>query len=232
MNKKNIILVIFIIIGFVGCLGCIESNTGSAKTVGSEAISTGTIQNNSTNSYQDVKWENDVAAKVDPMFKTPLANLISSINNRDYISMQSAGTDFVSVASYLLEESKKYNVSPQRQTRKNECEVGWWEMKKAGDYFVSGAKKMQAGDNYGGTLDIDTATNYSSSARDHLIKAESSGSLNKTMSTEKSSGVIASWAGNSIKNTETFHVSSNEWKLSWNTRPGEYGAMNFQIYIY
>jgi len=203
MNKKNIILVIFIIIDFVGCLGCAESNTNSVKTVGPEAISTGTIQkegikeetsqtNNSTNSYQDVEWENNVVAKVDPMFKTPLANLISSINNRDYISMQSAGTDVACVAFYLLEESKKYNVSPQRQTRKNECEVGWWEMKKAGDYFVSGAKKMQAGDNYGGTLDIDTATNYSNFAGGHLSKAESSGFPTKTMSTEKSSGVIAS----------------------------------------
>ena len=44
--------------------------------------------------------------------------------------------------------------------------------------------------------------------------------------------IITSWSGNSIKNTETFHVSSDEWKISWNTKPGARGAMNFQIYIY
>lgn len=44
--------------------------------------------------------------------------------------------------------------------------------------------------------------------------------------------VIASWSGSSTKNTETFHVPSKEWKLSWNTQPGKYGDMNFQIYVY
>ena len=43
---------------------------------------------------------------------------------------------------------------------------------------------------------------------------------------------IARWEGKSIKNTETFHIPSNEWRISWDTKPGEYGAMNFQIYVY
>jgi len=47
-----------------------------------------------------------------------------------------------------------------------------------------------------------------------------------------SSGVIASWSGSSTKNTETFHIPSKEWKLSWNTQPGKHGDMNFQIYVY
>jgi hypothetical protein len=44
--------------------------------------------------------------------------------------------------------------------------------------------------------------------------------------------VVAQWTGNSIKDTETFDVSTNEWKISWDTRPGDYGEMNFQIYVY
>jgi hypothetical protein len=44
--------------------------------------------------------------------------------------------------------------------------------------------------------------------------------------------VIASWTGSATKTTETFHVSSNQWRLSWDTKPGQAGAMNFQIYIY
>lgn len=44
--------------------------------------------------------------------------------------------------------------------------------------------------------------------------------------------VVAEWSGNSIKNTETFHITSNEWTISWDTEPGKYGEMNFQIYVY
>ena len=44
--------------------------------------------------------------------------------------------------------------------------------------------------------------------------------------------VIASWEGESTKNTETFTVPSDEWKISWDTQSGEYGEMNFQIYVY
>ena len=44
--------------------------------------------------------------------------------------------------------------------------------------------------------------------------------------------VVAQWSGKSIKNTETFNVTTQEWKISWNTRPGDYGDMNFQIYVY
>jgi hypothetical protein len=43
---------------------------------------------------------------------------------------------------------------------------------------------------------------------------------------------IAQWQGKSIKNTETFHVPSYEWRISWKTEPGKYGDMNFQIYVY
>ena len=43
---------------------------------------------------------------------------------------------------------------------------------------------------------------------------------------------IARWEGKSMKNTETFHSSSKEWRISWNTWPSEYGDMNFQIYVY
>ena len=44
--------------------------------------------------------------------------------------------------------------------------------------------------------------------------------------------VIASWEGESTKNTETFTVPSDEWKISWDTQSGQYGDMNFQIYVY
>ncbi len=43
---------------------------------------------------------------------------------------------------------------------------------------------------------------------------------------------IATWTGKSTKSTELFHISTNQWKISWDTWPGEFGDMNFQIYIY
>jgi len=43
---------------------------------------------------------------------------------------------------------------------------------------------------------------------------------------------VAKWQGSLIKNTETFTIASNEWKIIWSTKPGEYGEMNFQIYVY
>ena len=44
--------------------------------------------------------------------------------------------------------------------------------------------------------------------------------------------VIATWKGKATKDTEKFHVSADEWHISWNTRPGDYGDMKFQIYVY
>lgn len=42
---------------------------------------------------------------------------------------------------------------------------------------------------------------------------------------------VASWSGKSIRSTEKFTVGS-PWKIVWDTRPGDLGAMNFQIFIY
>lgn len=43
---------------------------------------------------------------------------------------------------------------------------------------------------------------------------------------------VITFEGNSIKDTQTFHISSNYWAIGWATQPGEYGDMNFQIFVY
>jgi zinc-ribbon domain len=43
---------------------------------------------------------------------------------------------------------------------------------------------------------------------------------------------IATFKGNGTKQTETFAVRSDEWRITWDTKPGKYGDMNFQIYVY
>lgn len=44
--------------------------------------------------------------------------------------------------------------------------------------------------------------------------------------------VIARWSGSAIKTTETFSIPTKHWRISWDTKPGSYGAMNFQIFVY
>jgi hypothetical protein len=64
-------------------------------------------------------------------------------------------------------------------------------------------------------------------------ESTSSNSADSSNTTENSKPqVVAEWSGSSIKNTETFHITSDEWTIAWATKPGEYGNMNFQIYIY
>lgn len=42
---------------------------------------------------------------------------------------------------------------------------------------------------------------------------------------------VASWTGDGIKSTPSFTVG-DEWAIEWATQPGQFGAMNFQIYTY
>lgn len=43
---------------------------------------------------------------------------------------------------------------------------------------------------------------------------------------------IEKYSGSSIKNTPTFEVTAPEFRITWKTRPGQYGDMNFQIFVY
>lgn len=43
---------------------------------------------------------------------------------------------------------------------------------------------------------------------------------------------VKEFAGSSIKNTATFAITGDEWRIRWSTRQGKYGAMNFQIYVH
>lgn len=43
---------------------------------------------------------------------------------------------------------------------------------------------------------------------------------------------IVKFEGKSIKDTQTFNISSDEWRIVWDTKPGDIGETNFQIYVY
>ncbi len=43
---------------------------------------------------------------------------------------------------------------------------------------------------------------------------------------------VARWEGNTSRSTETFRVPSHEWRISWDTWPGEHGETTFAIFVY
>jgi hypothetical protein len=43
---------------------------------------------------------------------------------------------------------------------------------------------------------------------------------------------VITFQGSSIKNTQTFHIQSDNWRINWSTWPGDYGNMNFAIMVY
>lgn len=43
---------------------------------------------------------------------------------------------------------------------------------------------------------------------------------------------VKTFEGNAIKDTETFKITSDEWRIVWETEPGDMGEMNFQVYVY
>jgi hypothetical protein len=87
-----------------------------------------------------------------------------------------------------------------------------------------------AGDYY---LTINSAQHYVIVAEGkHETKLVEEKQKDDEISIRKGWYEIARWQGKSIKNTETFHIPTNEWRISWKTEPGEYGDMNFQIYVY
>lgn len=65
-----------------------------------------------------------------------------------------------------------------------------------------------------------------------LLKTDGTWEFIKEESKEKEWREVAKWSGSAIKNTETFHISSDQWVISWRTEPGKFGDMNFQIYVH
>jgi hypothetical protein len=43
---------------------------------------------------------------------------------------------------------------------------------------------------------------------------------------------VARWEGNSTKNTETFHIPSHDWRITWQANPEGDTEGNFAIYVY
>jgi hypothetical protein len=44
--------------------------------------------------------------------------------------------------------------------------------------------------------------------------------------------MVKKWSGQGIKNTETFHIPSNEWTIYWSTKPIHSFKGILQIFVY
>jgi hypothetical protein len=77
--------------------------------------------------------------------------------------------------------------------------------------------------------------NLSVATKTNVVKNDPLQKDSAIASEEKQWREVARWTGKGIKTTETFHISSNTWRISWVTRPGEnaeYGLGLLQIYVY
>jgi hypothetical protein len=66
----------------------------------------------------------------------------------------------------------------------------------------------------------------------NISTANTSEDTNTKINTKATWHDVITFEGDSTKNTQTFHISSNNWAISWATTPGKYGDMNFAIMIY
>ncbi len=55
---------------------------------------------------------------------------------------------------------------------------------------------------------------------------------NRASSGQAAKSLIARWEGQASKNTQTFHITTEEWSISWDTKPGALGQTNFRIDVY
>lgn len=130
------------------------------------------VETSAETQYHDVEWLQLVTT--DSSLLASDLNLISTTaNNLDYDKLLYAGSRLSVDSSAALEESKKYQVSPQLQTAKREYELGLSDLNKAGEYTVSGVKKATNGDSSGGVTDLVTAGDYLESGGSYIKKSAS-----------------------------------------------------------
>lgn len=238
-------MAIFVTIFIIASLGCTETNTDSKNNVSSEVIQTGetgaevkgetTQLDHAANLSDEVEWEGNFRNGCH-LLAADYQSISEAANNTDYVVLEKAANKLEADAHMKLEESQKYQLSSStRQYGKSEYEAFLEQFIQVGKYYSSAARKAQEGDSTGAIVDIQTSMSCQKIAMEHLqnINTYYNNQISTdSAQTETESGFIVGWTGDSIKDTETFHVSSDEWKLTWDTKPGEYGPMNFQIYVY
>lgn len=94
-------------------------------------------------------------------------------------------------------------------------------------YFVGDSSAVKRANEQIAWIKLQYELEANESSTSELIKTTS-----EEDSTTSNWREVITFKGESIKDTETFKISSDEWRINWETKPGDIGEMNFQIYVY
>lgn len=68
--------------------------------------------------------------------------------------------------------------------------------------------------------------------KDRNLKSKKNSEITKETKSPMLWNEVIRFTGSNMKNTKKFDISSNEWRIKWDTEPGKHGDMNFQIYLH
>lgn len=144
MNNKYIILTAFVVLGVATSLGCTE-----------------------TTQYQDEEWKKMVVDN-NYLISSDLDNVAYALEDMDFDYMYSMGNRLSTDSKSMLEESRKYKVSPELQKAKEEYELSLPDFDSAGGYAMDSANKFKLGNLNAGQMALQHCSNYINSGADHL----------------------------------------------------------------
>lgn len=156
MNNKNIVLTVFVVLGVAVSLGCTE-----------------------TTLYQDEEWKNMVIDN-NYLISSDLDNVAYALEDMDFDYMYSMGNRLSTDSRSMLEESRKYKVSPELQKAKEEYELALPDLDRAGEYAMDSANKLKSGNLNAGQIALQHCLNYINSGSDHIHN-----SMNEIKATSK-----------------------------------------------
>lgn len=105
-------------------------------------------------------------------------------------------------------------------------------------YFVGDAAAVQKANKVIDKKNEDIAKLKEAYGIMKVVANDRENELKETKANNFKTDVVAEWKevkvfeGESIKDTESFKINSEEWRINWSTTPGELEDMNFQIYVY
>lgn len=233
MYSKKTFLVFVMIFGVIVSLGCTESNADTVKSTNKETSVEEGSQTKATNEETTV----EETSKIETEKET---------NSEETTSVEETSTEinYHIIANWTgscTKDTETFHVSS------NEWKVAWdTKPGKNGEsnfiltiYNSDGTYKSSAANVIGSSSDYSiirgSGDYYLSilSGQPYEIAVESSGSETPEEGlTEANYQVVTSFEGDSTKDTETFHVPSDIWKISWNTKPGKIGEANFILTVY
>ena len=227
IHKIGLFLLIIITLIFAGC---IESNDATNE------LNTATVEETPQNSDIITQINDDenfmnLLKSSRVLIVADFDGFFDSRSKKDYTTAEIYGSYLSQDCQDTLAKMQNYTLSPEVQKINDEYKLSLENYYQAGIYIQSYSNL-----NNSQIYELIDYINIGSAHKNRVytlldVSFDSSSSITDSISLNKWREVI-NFEGNGIKNTETFHISSDEWKIYWDTKPGQYGNMNFQIFVY